>query len=254
VSAWAISSIVFACVSGAALLGMALRGALPQHHLDDRSKDVVRLGMGLIGTMAALVLGLLVASAKSAYDAEKDGLNRISASLILLDSELALYGPETREARDLLRRVVAAAFERIWPEDAARTGTVAAPGMLPQGRSLYGKIEELSPQDDTQRRLHAAALQTAAELGQARWLLAAQEKSNPIPMPFLVILVFWLGILFVSFGLFAPPNATVLATLFLCALSVSGAVLLILELAEPLGGMIRIASAPLRNALALLGQ
>ena len=73
-------------------------------------------------------------------------------------------------------------------------------------------------------------------------------------MPFLVVLVFWLTILFISFGLFAPPNATVIATLFVCALSVSGAIFLILELDQPFEGLIRISSAPLRNALAHLGQ
>ncbi len=252
----AIASIIFACVFSGALLGMLLRVALPEHHLDDRSKDVVRLGMGLVATMAALVLGLLVASAKSAYDSQKNELDQISASLVLLDSVLAQYGPEAQEARDGLRQAAAVGLERLWPQDATQTAASAAPGTFVRGAgiSLYGKIQEFSPQNDMQRRLQSAALQITEELGQARWLLAAQGESVSVPMPFLVILVFWLAVLFVSFGLFAPPNATVVATLFLCAQSVSAAIFLILELAQPFEGLIQISSAPLRNALALLGQ
>ena len=253
-SAWAVASIVLACVFGGAVTGMLLRPALPEHHLDERSKDVVRLGMGLIATMAALVLGLLVASAKSAYDEQKSGLDHISANLILLDKQLAQYGPETQEARDLLRRTVADAVQRIWPLDDEQTPTLADPGTTVRGRTFYESIEELSPQNDQQRRLQSAALQGAADLGQARWLLVAQGESSAVPMPFLAVVVFWLAVLFVSFGLFAPPNATVVTTLLLSALSVSGAIFLILELAHPYQGFIQISSTPLRSALALLGQ
>ena len=105
-SSMAISWIVFACVFGGALLGMWLRAALPEHHRSTESKDIVRLGMGLIGTLAALVLGLLIASAKSAYDTQRSEFTQLSANLILLDRVMAHYGPETQEARDLLRRSV----------------------------------------------------------------------------------------------------------------------------------------------------
>jgi len=253
-SAWAVASIVFACVYGGAILGMLLRRSLPEHHLDERSKDVVRLGMGLIATMTALVLGLLVASAKGAYDEQASGLDHIAANLVLLDSQLAQYGPQAQDARDALRLTVADAVERIWPSSEAQASTLAAPGARAQGRTLYSKIQELSPENDMQRRLQSAALQGAMELGQARWLLVAQSQSSSVPTPFLVILVFWLAILFVSFGLFAPANTTVLSTLFLCAVSVAGAIFLVLELANPYQGLLRVSSAPLRSALALLGQ
>lgn len=210
--------------------------------------------MGLIATMAALVLGLLIASAKSAYDDQKNGLDQISADLILLDVVLAEYGPEAQEVRDRLRQAVANTLERLWSQDAAQPSMSASRGTVAQARMLSGKIQELVPRNDEQRRLQSEALQIAMELGKARWLLVAQSESGPIPMPFLVILVFWLAFLFGSFGLFAPANATVIATLVLCAQSVSGAIFLILELAQPFEGVIQISSAPLRNALALLGQ
>ena len=246
----AIGWIVFACVFGGALLGTFLRAVLPAHHLSPESKDVVKLGMGLISIMAALVLGLLIASAKSAYDAQSNELTQISANLIVLDHVLAHYGPETQQARDLLRRAVVIALDRIWPESRSQPAQLAPSTATARP---YDQILKLSPQDDRQRELYAQALRIGSDLLQTRWLLAEQRASS-IALPFLVMLVFWLTVLFVSFGLFSPPNATVIATLFVCALSVSGAIFLILELDQPFDGLIGLSSAPLRNALEQLGQ
>jgi hypothetical protein len=253
-SAFVIAAILFGCVFGGALLGMSVRRALPQHHLADESKDVVKLGMGLVATMAALVLGLLVASAKNSYDNQRDGLDEMSANLVLLDGTLAQYGPEAQEARDLLRRLVGATLARLWPGDASEGASLSAPETTAGGRAVYDRIEGLMPQDDMQRVLKSQALQIVTNLGKARWLLVAQRESGAIPTPFLVVLVFWLVALFASFGLLAPPNGTVIASLMISALSISGAVFLILELAEPFQGLMRISSAPLRVAFGQLGK
>jgi uncharacterized protein DUF4239 len=238
---------------GGALFGIFLRSILPEPILSEKSKDVVRLGTGLVATMAALVLGLLVASAKSSFDVQKNGMDQISANLILLDSSLAQYGPEAQGSRDALRRVVSDALKQIWPKEQSEVSRFA-PSTIATSRTLYGTIQELTPANDKQRRLQAAALQIAIDLTRTRWLLVAQEESAPIPMLFLIILAFWLVIIFVSFGLFAPFNPMVVATLMVCALSVSGAIFLILELAGPFEGLIQISSAPLSNAFAYLGQ
>jgi hypothetical protein len=254
VSALAVAAILFVCIFGGALLGMLLRAKLPKHHLEEESKDVVKLGMGLVATMAALVLGLLVASAKSSYDSQKNGLDQMSASLVILDSALAEYGPEAQESRAMLRRLVGATLARIWPEDASETSTLGGPETTAGGRALYGRIQRLSPQNDMQRALQAQALRILADLAQARWLLIAQRESGVIPTPFLLVLTFWLVVLFASFGLLGPRNGTVIASIVVSALSVSGAVFLILELSEPFEGLLRISSAPLSNAFAQLGQ
>jgi hypothetical protein len=253
-SSWLLTAIVFICLSAGASLGMCLRVRLPARHLDDPTKDVVRVAMGLLATMAALVLGLLVASAKSSYDARISEFNQVSANLVLLDATLAQYGPESKEARDLLRRAATLVLERAWPENAAQSSSVAAADTTVHSRAMYTKIQELAPQTDMQRRLQVQALQISATLGTMRWLLAAQQEGSTIPMPFMLVLVFWLSVLFTSFGLFAPRNATVVATIALCALSISGAILLILELARPFEGILQISSAPLRAAIAQLGQ
>lgn len=247
-----ISWIAFACVFGGALFGMFLRRFLPEHHLDAESKSVVQLGMALVATMCALLLGLLIASAKGSYDAQSGEVTKMSADVIQLDRILARYGPETKEARGVLRSAVVS-VDRNWSKAASRSAMLDAPETRTAGANFYEQIAALAPRNDFQRSLQGQALQIALELGQTRSLLLQQAGSS-IPTTFLVVLVFWLAVIFVSFGLFAPYNATVIATLFVCALSVSGAIFLILELDNPFGGLLQISDAPLRTALALIGR
>jgi hypothetical protein len=251
VSPTAIGWIVLTCVFGGAMLGIALRRILPENHLSTESKDVIKLGVALTSTMSALVLALLISSAKSSYDAQRNEITQMSANIILLDRLLAHYGPETKEARQLVARSAAGIADRIWPERG--TESKASESLTPAGEAFFDKIQELSPQNDVQRALQAQALKTSIDIGQTR-LLLLEQGGRSIPMPFLVLLIFWVTIIFLSFGLFAPPNATVIATLFLCALSVSGAIFMIMELDRPFGGLIEISSAPLRGAIARIGK
>ncbi len=250
----ATACIVFGCVFSGAVIGMLLRKVLPAEHLKDESKDVMKLGMGLLATMTALVLGLLIASAKGQYDAQRDGLDQISAKFILLDAGLAQYGPETSRARELVRQTVASAVNRIWPLDAPGSSSLIAADMTVNGRALYDEVQQLSPKSEMQRRIQSQALQLVQDLGQTRWLLAAQRESRSVPFPFLVILVFWLAVLFASFGLLSSPNATVVGVLVVCAFSVSGAVFLVLELGQPFQGLLQVSSAPMRQALGIIGH
>jgi Protein of unknown function (DUF4239) len=246
-----ISLIVFACVFGGALVGLLLGGVLPPDHLSGDSKDVVKLGMGLVGTMTAILLGLLVASAKSFYDTQSDEVMQMSAKVILLDRVLAHYGSETKEARDLLHGAVARILDAMWPQGGRQDSrTKAAPG---GAEILYEKIQDLAPQNDAQHSLQTQAISIAIDLGKTRWLMFEQGTSS-VSLPLLVALIFWLTVIFCSFGLLAPRNATVVATLCLCALSVSAAIFLVLEMYSPFSGVIQISSAPLRSALAHLEQ
>jgi len=251
VSATAIGLIVFALVFGSALLAMFVRDSLPEHHLSADSKDVVKLGIALIATMSALVLSLLIASAKSAFDTRSNQLVQASADIILLDRGLARYGPEAKEARALLERSVAATVEQFWPAEGVRP--IAIDPKATPVEAVYDKIEQLSPQNETQRSLRSQALTAAADVGRTR-LLVFENLGSSIPVPFLVVLVFWLCIIFTSFGLFAPRNATVIAVLCVCALSVSGAIFLILELDRSFEGLLQVSGAPRRAAFAQLGR
>jgi hypothetical protein len=250
VSPLGTSLIIFSCIFGCAILGVWLRGVLPEHHLDAETKDLVKLGVGLIGTMAALLLGLLVASAKSSYDTRSSELTQMAANTILLDRSLAHYGPATGEIRSILKISVTRMIDQIWPKD-GRGSTI--PSVAGVGEVLFDKLQELVPHSDAQRALQSQAESIAINLGQTRLLLFAQSGSS-ISTPFLVVVVFWLSTLFVSFGLFAPRNTTAIITLLVSAISVVGALYLILELAHPFSGLIQISSDPLRNALSVLGK
>jgi hypothetical protein len=245
-----ISLVTLAVVFGGALLGMALRAVLPQSELSAESREVVKLGVGLIATMAALVLGLLIASAKSSFDTQNAELTEMSSKVVLLDRILAHYGPDAKESRDILRSTVVDALNSVSSKDAGGPGRF---GSAANGEVLYDKIQGLSPKDDVQHSNQAQALNIMVGLGQTRWLVAAQ-RGNSVSVPMLVVLVAWLTIIFISFGLFAPRNMTVVVSLFVSALSVSGAIFLILEMYSPYAGLIHVSAAPLRAVLAHLGQ
>jgi membrane-bound ClpP family serine protease len=246
-----ISLIVFACVFGGALLGILLHAVLPQHHLSAESKDIVKLGMGLVGTMAALVLGLLVASAKSSYDTQSAEMTQLTAKVALLDRILAHYGPETQESRDVLRATVTRVVSHIWAEDGASAGSASPQSAA--GELLYDKIHALSPKNNAQRSLQSQALSITMDIGELRQLMFAQA-TTAVSTPLLVVLVLWLTFIFICFGLFAPFNSTVVSSLFVSALSVSGAIFLILDMYTPYTGVIAISRTPLHIALAQLGQ
>ena len=242
---------VFTCVFGAAASAMLIRNALPKHHLSADTKDTVKLAMGLVATMAALVLGLLVASAKGSYDLQKSEVVQMAGKVAFLDRVLAHYGPEAADARAVLRRALEVAIAHIWPEKKLQKVQLAPTAA--GGEALFDVLQKLAPQNDAQRALKAQALALASDLGQMRWLLFEQAGSS-ISTPLLVIVVFWLAILFFSFGLFGPSNTTAVAALMVAALSVSGAIFLVLELDQPFNGLIRISSQPMVAALSQLGH
>jgi hypothetical protein len=204
--------------------------------------------MAMVVTITALVLGLLTASAKGYYDAQSAELTQMSAKIVLLDRVLAHYGPETKEVRAQLQADVILMLDQMWSQRRTR----AAPSS--HGITvLFDKVQELSARSDAQHSLQAQALSLALALGQTRWLMYEQGAAA-VSKTLLVVLVFWLTFIFISFGLFAPNNSTVLAVLFFSALAVSAAVLLILEMYTPFAGLIQVSSAPLRAALAQVGQ
>ena len=252
-SSQTIFLISVGCIFGGALLGLLLSRVLPEHHLRDNSKDTVKVVAGTIATLAALVLGLLVGSAKNSFDALNTEITQSSTKVILLDRALAAYGPETKEAREQLRRGVITLIETFWPEEKTEASGFAVFERTNKIETLQAKLRELIPATDAQRQLLSQAQQISSDLVQSRWLVIEQAQSA-LPVPFLVVLLFWLSMLHLSFGLFAARNATVITVLLISALSVSGAIFIILEMSHPLQGMVKVSSAPLRKAVEHLGQ
>lgn len=238
--------IVFGCLVGAVLLGRVVRRLLPEAHLTADSRDTIKLAMGLVATMTALVLGLLVSSAKGSYDTERSEVIQMAAKVAFLDRVLAIYGPEASEARTRFHEAVKEAVERMWPGEAGAPAHLAP--NTQEGNLVYGAVQALSPHDDEQRKLKEQATILATDLGQLRQLLVAQSVAS-VSKPMLVVLVCWLVVIFLGFSVLAPRNPTVIFALVVSALAVSGAIFLILELDQPFNGVIRISSEPMLNAL-----
>ncbi|HUO51138.1 MAG TPA: hypothetical protein VMT93_01350 [Gemmatimonadaceae bacterium] len=245
-----IAIAVFGCVFGGALVGIGLRALLPEHHLAPETKEVVRLSMGLVATMSALVLGLLVASAKGAYDTQSSEFTDLSSKVAMLDRMLAHYGPAADSTRAVLKSLVGATLERM---DAAGPGThdLESPG--PAAERLFASIQGLRPATDEQREMRGHALDATLSIGQLRWTMYEQRITS-FSRPLLFMVVGWLTIIFLSFGLYAKPNGTVTVALATAAASVSAAIFLILELYQPYSGLVRISLAPLQAVFQHLGQ
>lgn len=245
--------VAFVCAFGGALLGLFLRSILPDHHLREDSKDAVKTGAALVATLAALVLGLLISSSKNSLDAMNTAFAKSGAQIIMLDRVLTFYGPEAKEVREQLRDVVQARIERIWPKD--KTEKIKMPPSEgPRGMELVvDKLRALTPQNESQRSLHTLAMQIGNDLMQSHWLVI-EEAQLTLPTMFLMVLLFWLTILFISIGLFSPCNSTIIAVLLVCAISVSCAIFLIEDMSRPFHGVMRVSSAPLVKALEHLSR
>jgi hypothetical protein len=244
--------VAFAGIVAGAWLGGYLRKVLPKHHLTDETESAVRIGIGLIATMAALVLGFLLASAKGSFDTKTEEIRVSAAKLILLDRNLRQYGPDADAIRAQLRATAKAKLDHQWVEVGALAVVEPSPTRGPLAlEQLQESIRALAPATQSQRIVHARALQLAGDLSQTRWLLVEQVGAS-IPAPFLVLLILWVALIFVSLSLFAPSNWTVNAVLLACALSVSSAIFLIIEMDQPFGGVLRISDAPFRSAIGYL--
>ena len=250
-SAFLISALACLTMLAGAVAGAGLRRLLPAHHLDDQSKDIVRLGSALLATMSALVLGLLITSAKNAYDLQRSEVRQIAAKLVLLDNQLNRWGPEAQPARQVLRASMPAMVERIWGERAVQRSTGAPFQPSPEGELVYAALENLTPQTEVQRLLKNQAFTTIAYITELRVLLSEQADSG-LPAPLLIVLVFWLSALLASFTLFSRVNPTSACALLIIALSAAGAIFMIEELASPFNGLLRIPTEPLGNALGVL--
>jgi len=247
-----IALVILAGTCGGLLLTMSLRHRLPPHHEDDATRDLIKIATGMMATLVALILGLLVNSAKTTFDTATAEVTQSGAQIITLDRMLRNFGPEAQPVRELLRSHLAGNIARIWP------GRVGHGGIVNRDDSsaldqVGEAIRKLSPQNRVQTHLQAKAIDQAGELARGRWLLFEQMQ-NPLPQVFLIVLGFWLIQIFVGLGLLAPLNSTSVIALVTCAVSMSAAIFLILEMNHPLDGIIQVSSAPLEAALVVISK
>jgi hypothetical protein len=249
-----LALVVFVCTFGGALIGVALQQRLPADHRSSDSRETVKVTMGLVGSMTALVLGLVTASAKDSYDGVDNAVRKTAIDLLALDRTLARFGPETQPIRTSLKGAVSARVGEIWPTRGASAAEDLRPSSLASvHEGVADRIRGLPYDTELREALRTRAIDLSEQLLQERWLMVSQA-SSPVPTAFLLILVFWLTATFGSFGLFAPRNYTVFATLGLGAVSVSAALFLVLELGSPFEGGITVSGEPLQRALVLMAQ
>jgi hypothetical protein len=232
---------------------MVLHVKLPDRHLDSDSRDVVKLVMGLVATISALVLSLLIASASTTYDRQSSELKTLSVNILQLDQTLESYGPGAKAVRDALRNAVRQTHDRIWSPDGVRPEDLNSVETRSSAKADVGMLHRLSPTTDIERMMQSRAIGLSQDISQAR-LLMFEQLGSAIPWPFLTVLIFWICVLFLGFGLFSSPNPTVTVALLVGSLSVACAIFLILELNAPLVGLVRISDAPLRNVIAQIDQ
>ena len=245
-----IGLIIAASAFGGALFGFGLQHRLPKEHLGPESRETIMLGIGLVATMTALVLGLVCASAKSSFDELDARIRQSTVATLTLDRTLARYGPETAKIRAGLKEAIGHRLQTSWSSDAPSPDPV---DLMLGVETLAAGIRSLTPANDSQRGLQEKALETTETLLEERWLTFG-HLGDSIPTPFLVVIAFWLAMTFLSFSLFAPRNGTVVAVLAVCALSVGSAVFLILEMDGPFTGMITVSSAPVEYVYERLGR
>lgn len=244
--------IIALLLAGATMAGALISRHLPDHHLSTDSKEAIKLATAVVGTLSALAIGFLVASAKTSFDDAETELRSSAARLVLLDRVMAQYGQETKQARQLLTSIVEARIEQTWgmvldtgPQDAFKDDV----GIEPVQR----QIRLLTPQNDLQSLVKTRALEVSGGIAESHWLVL-ESGNEGLPAAFLIVLAFWLTVIFFTFGLLSPHNGTVISIIVVCALSVGGAIFIVNDMAHPYGGLIYVSDEPLRIALSRMGR
>ena len=224
--------LILTIVFSGALLGVLLGRLLPERHLSSDTKAVITVSMATVGTLSAMVLGLLVSTASSSFSTRNAEVVQFSRDLVRMDRFLRRFGPAAQTSRDLLHQYATMKYRDLFPPGG---GTPS----LDNPRTLT--------MTSRQQWLQSQALQVVGEIETTRWALA-QPNSSLIPLPLLGAMVIWLTVIFASFGLFTPRNATAIAALFFAAFALAAAVKIIIDM-ETLQGRVRISSLPMRQAL-----
>jgi hypothetical protein len=248
-SPFAVAFAVLGGSFGFAVVGMVLHRRVSDPHLDEKSRDVVKLVMGLIATISALVLSLLISSSSASYNQQVAQLRTLSANLILLDRALESYGPDANAARAGLRDSVRQTHDRIWSPDGVRPEHLNSTETQSSVKANVEQLQSLTPKTDLQRMMQARIIQETESVGRSR-LLMFEALGDSISTPFLTVLLFWICMLFLGLGLLARFNVIVTGALLVGSVSVAGAIFLILEMSNPYAGLMQMSDQPLLNAMA----
>lgn len=239
------SLVAFGSIFGSALAGVQLARRLPEPHLSTETRTAVSVSMAVVGTMAALVLGLMINTSSTSFNSRSEAVESLAVGVLKLNRALIRYGSDASSIRETLQNYTKAKIDEL--SNSTQRTDVGLP-TLQVLETINDQILALEPSDDRQRNIQGRARELAYSMADARWILVSKSVSA-VPFAFLTLLILWLSLLFASFGLFAPRNATVIVVLFLCAFAISGGIFMILELGSPARGLIRPSVAPMYTAL-----
>jgi hypothetical protein len=239
----AVAGIAFAVIAVAGLAGLRL--SLGDRFVSDSSRDAVRLAQGIVASIAALVLGLLIASASDHYRSQGQELTRFASQVLVLDRMLREYGPEASGVRATMREALEHARAALFAHTPPQFETSP-------GQTLFDAIVRLEPANPRQVFLHARALEQVLALMRSVASMGASQRASAVQPPMIVVLVLWFSMLFFAVGLFAAPNAMVTAAVLLGSAAVASALLLVLELDRPFVGLMSVSDTVLRTAIGAL--
>jgi hypothetical protein len=235
--------IAFIVIFGSGMLGLLIGKILPERHIAQPTQAIVQTTMGTISILAALVLGLLVATAKGKFDTVSTQVEQLAGNLMLLDHELRNYGSDTAEARGLLRGYVVAKIKAVWPRQAGERPLLDDPTGVQLLEAFQLSLRGLTPKTDTQRLILADALPITGDLVKTTWRQVALA-ANRFTHPFLIMTQLWLGMLFFSWGMFAPRNAIVIGAMLLGAASIACTIILVEDFDNPFEGFVTVFAGP----------
>ncbi len=249
-----VGLLVSGCVFLGGIAGMLMYRLLPAEHQTTETRDNIRLAIGMISILASLVLGLLTASAKQTFDRADQELRGFAADIIILDQVLRTYGPEADAARAVLRAYTDRAVATTWSKQAVNTPTsLEDPVAGEQLETAMSLVVALKPTTEDQRMMRGQAITVANQLVRGRWTLLVNQSGALSPI-LLGIMVVWIATIFMSFGLFAPHNATVVIAFFICSLSIGTSIFLIREMDSPFDGVIMVSGKAMQSAAAHLAK
>ncbi len=246
-SAFVVAPLVALAVLAGGLAGTFLRDRLPGRHLDEDTKWMVRIGIGFLSTLAALLMSLIISAKMQSFDAVSRSVATTAAQIVGIDANLRELGPAGAAARAQLRVLVSAEVDHLWQH--APSPASDARGYHPLERTLRA----LAPAGAAEQAARARALQLTSELAHAGGL-ASSESGSTTTVPLLIVLLLWLVIISFGINLFAPASVTIVVVNLLVSLSIAAAIFLILELDQPYHGFIGVSDAPLRAALQQLAS
>jgi len=254
------SLLVLLATLGAAAVGFLLHGVRPFVDQSDEHRSAVRLAMGLMATLTAVVLGMVTSSAKDTFDQANDLVSGLAVDVITLDKVLDSYGPETEAIRQQLLDDLRFRIERLKAPETYAEADLAEVTLVPRVEMLYGAVVALEPASDLQKALQARALDMIGgrvgfgegNMAQKRWLFTVRPAS--VPSVFLAVVLIWLVLEFLCFGLFSPRRGSVYVAILVAAVVLASAMFLLLELEDPIDGFFKVSVEPLQRAEILLNR